>query len=115
VNAPPADLVSYDDIAQALTEAFAEQGEEIMMTIADTLIERGKQQGMQQGMQKGMIQTAYENVLEILEIRFGIVSQSTRHRIQRIEDAAVLKTLHRKAITVQSLDDFTQAVEKILT
>ena len=77
-----------------------------MMTIADTLIERGKQQGMQQGMQQGIqqgvIQNAYDDVLEILEIRFGIVSQSTRQFMQRIEDADVLKTLLRQAITVQS-------------
>ena len=102
VNAPTADRMSYDDIKQALTEAFAEQGEELMMTIADTLIERGKQQGIQQGIQKGIIQNACEDVLEILTIRFGIVSQSLLDTMQRIENAAVLKTLHRQAITVQS-------------
>ena len=54
-------------------------------------------------------------MLEILDIRFGMVSQSLLATIQRIENAALLKSLLRKAITVQSLEDFKQTVEKMMT
>ncbi|MCP4400543.1 MAG: Rpn family recombination-promoting nuclease/putative transposase [bacterium] len=119
LNAPPAGRITYDDVKNAVEEAFPQIGGEIMATIADTLIERGiqqgKQQGLQQGLQQGIIQNACEDVLEILNIRFGMVSQSLLNTIQRIDNAALLKTLLRQAITVQSLEDFTQAVKKIMT
>ena len=99
----------------------------MLMTIAESLIEEGRQQGVLQGLQQGLLQgllqgrqqgilqTAYEHVYEILTIRFGIVPRSLLDTMQRIENTAVLKTLHRQAITVQSLEDFTQALKKILS
>ena len=71
-----------------------------MPTIADVLRE------------ESMIQTVQENILEILEIRFGTVPLALKEEVQGISDPAFLKALLRKAIQIQSLEDFETLLEK---
>jgi hypothetical protein len=58
------------------------------------------------GMEKGLIIEAQELVIEALEERFGSVSEEVKNRIKTIQDRAFLKTLHRFAINVKSLEEF---------
>ena len=71
-----------------------------MPTIADVLRE------------ESMIQTVQENILEILEVRFGTVPLALREDIQEISDPVFLKTLLRQAIQIPSLEDFEALLEK---
>ena len=96
-----------------------------MLTIADSLIEEGRKQGLEQGIQQGIqqatqrmqqevIQTAREALIDSLEARFDVVSESMIKTINEINDPSVLKILLRKAVKAASLDEFTQVAELIL-
>jgi flagellar biosynthesis/type III secretory pathway protein FliH len=89
-----------------------------VVTIADSLIEEGRkkglEQGMQQGIQQGTIQTAREDLIHSLKVRFDIVPESMINTINEINDPATLRVLLRKAIKAASLDEFTQIAQLIL-
>ena len=86
-----------------------------MSTLAERWIEEGKQQGLQQGLQRGSAATAREAVVEALEARFDVVPRSVLERVEGVEDVAVLKMLHKKAVTAESLEDFRKALDIALS
>ena len=94
----PADL-------EAQFEKEIEQYEEVRKVEWLSNFER---RAMQRGMQRGILQTAREDVLEVLSLRFQAVPPSLSERIHQLEDLSVLKELHRKAITVRSLKEFEE-------
>jgi hypothetical protein len=63
------------------------------------------------GLERGNVQMAQENILEILEVRFGEVSASIRETIASIRDIPRLKQLLREAIAIPSLADFETLLE----
>lgn len=96
-----------------------------MPSIADSLIEEGRKQGLEQGIQQGMqqgmqrmrqgvIQTAREALIDSLEARFDVLSESMIKTINEINDPSVLRILLRKAVKAASLDEFTQIAQLIL-
>ncbi|MGK7878314.1 MAG: transposase [Xenococcaceae cyanobacterium] len=64
---------------------------------------------------EGIVQNARENVIEILETRFGGVPSSMIEAINGIEDASLLKRLHKRAITIGSLEEFQQFLEQTMS
>ena len=77
-------------------------------------IKKGMQKGMQQGMQQGILQSAREAVMDILELRFGVVPESMLKRLNEIHDPSILKMLHRKAVKVDSLEGFGEVIDLIM-
>ena len=78
-----------------------------------TSVERiGIQKGLEQGIQQGQIGNARDNVIEVLEIRFGDALNDVLEVIGRIENIAILKHLHKKALTASSLQEFIQSLPK---
>ncbi len=71
-------------------------------------IEKGIQKGIQQGIQKGILQTARKSVIQALEIRFGEIPQPLAAAIDKIDDPSRLEMLHKKAITIKSIEKFEQ-------
>jgi len=69
-------------------------------------VEQGMQQGRQQGMQQGMQQGIREMLLETLQIRFGSVPETVREQLDDVEQIDELQTLHRLALTADSLTSF---------
>jgi len=65
-----------------------------------------RDKGMQQGMQQGMIQKAKEDVIEVIELRFGKILPEIIDKINQINDPAKLKELHKKAIQIKKIDSF---------
>jgi hypothetical protein len=63
--------------------------------------------------QEGILQKAKEDVLEVLEVRFGEVPTEISQKINSIEDPEVLKTLHREAIAIESMEQFGGYLEQI--
>ncbi|NET61361.1 MAG: transposase, partial [Symploca sp. SIO2E6] len=53
-------------------------------------IEKGLQRGLQQGLQQGNIQQGQTDIIEVLEVRFGEVSDTTSQQIYTIQDSAML-------------------------
>ena len=108
------DKINREDIKEALEIAFPSEGGEIMPTIAEEWIQEGFERGMQQGMQQGMLQTARDNVLDILEVRFETVPQSILKRLKEINNPDILKMLLKKAIRSSSMDEFRKIMDIIL-
>lgn len=94
LSAAPKDTVSDEDVKNAVEKAIPQIGGIIMVTIADTLIE------------KGMLQSTREDVVEILKIRFAKVPRRLTNNITRLNDLAILKDLHRKAAQADSIETF---------
>jgi predicted transposase/invertase (TIGR01784 family) len=104
LSASPTDAISYEELKRTVDEAFPQIGGTVMPTIADVLRE--------EGLTKGIIQTAREDVIDNLEVRFGTVPLALKEEIQGISDPVFLKHLHRQAIQVPSLKDFEALLEK---
>ena len=91
----------------AAVEEWAKQGktleqgvrEIIAKVVGEALVADAKQQ------------TAREDILEILEVRFGIVPETVTDILEKNANADDLKKLHREAITISSIDAFLQLIE----
>jgi hypothetical protein len=72
-----------------------------------TSVERmGIEKGKPQGKLEGILQNRRETVIDALEIRFDNVPSDLVDAINQIENPSLLKTLHRQAITLDSLSEF---------
>ena len=75
--------------------------------------EKGIKQGIEQGIERGGRERAIEDLLDVLEIRFGLAaSDPLAARIGAIDDAQRLKQLHRAAIQVPSLEAFRDLLDE---
>ena len=57
------------------------------------------------------LETTREDVIDILETRFSSVPDTLKNSVFAINDLALLKRLHKRAITVTSVQEF----EELLT
>ncbi|MHA1280472.1 MAG: hypothetical protein ACTSQ8_25175, partial [Candidatus Helarchaeota archaeon] len=85
-NAAPDGNINYEDLKTAIEQTIPDKGGNILPTIADALREQGKKEGVQQGIQQGMIQKSREDIVDILEIRFEIISRSILNVLNEIND-----------------------------
>ena len=75
-------------------------------------IEQGIKQGIEQGIEQGGRERAVEDLLDVLEIRFGLAaSDPLATRIGAIKDVQRLKQLFRAAIQVPSLEAFSNLLD----
>ena len=74
-------------------------------TIFDKLI-------LQRARKKALLQNLQESVVEILRNRFKQVPNSLIEMLQRIDDSKVLMLFYKKAVLVNSLEEFKQLLEK---
>lgn len=58
--------------------------------------------------EKGILKTLRGTIQEALNIRFGIAPEPITKKLEQIDQAEILKALHRQAITCSSLDVFTE-------
>ncbi len=73
------------------------------------------QQVYDMGVQKGLIETIQEDVLEVLNERFGIVSSDMIQQIRTISLQEHLKQLLRQAIRCSDLESFKEMLSKALS
>jgi len=97
--------VKREDIEQALLRQGAE-GERLMTTIAQEYIQEGIQQGIKQGLEQGRIQNLQDNILDLLDIRLGLVSQEVEEKVTAVTDTTILRQLHREAATAETTEAF---------
>ncbi len=88
--------------------------EEKKMRYVTSVEKIGVEKGIQQGIQQGMLQTAREVLIETLETRFDVIGRSLMEIINDIDDASLLKMLHKSALTTTSLDKFKGIMEEML-
>ncbi len=60
--------------------------------------------------QEGMLTTAREMLLEAIEARFQVIPEDLGATIKKIDARKTLKSLHREAITCQSIDALREAM-----
>ncbi|MCT7960641.1 hypothetical protein NG791_08160 [Laspinema sp. D1] len=58
--------------------------------------------------EEAILKTQRENILDLLQVRFGEVPQSLVEAVNGLEDIATLKQLHRQTISVVSIAEFEQ-------
>jgi predicted transposase/invertase (TIGR01784 family) len=76
-------------------------GEKEMMT----LTEKWKMEGLQQGLQQGLIKAKQEDILKLINLKFGRVSEEVEKSILEINDLEELDKLFTKAVLANSLEE----------
>lgn len=84
------------------------------MTFITSIEEIGIEKGIKQGIEQGILQKAREAVIEVLEIRFEFVPEALVEAINTLDDVGILKTLHKQAVIVESIEQFTQDMDNLL-
>jgi len=97
--------VEENELHEALTSVFPDEGEKLMVSMAEKYIQEGER--------RGSAATAREDLLEVLEARFGGVPVSVAERIQEAEDVGLLRSLLKKAAIIESLERFQEALERV--
>lgn len=100
--------VSREDMRAALLQQDA-AGEQMMTTIAQEFIE----QGIEQGIERGQIQTLQEEILALLNIRFGLASERVAERVTAVTDVAALRQLLHQAAIAETADHFRRTLARL--
>ncbi len=106
----PDEDIHFEDVLSVARESLGKKGVHIMHTIEDSLIDKGKKQGIQEGIQLGIIQKSREAIIDVLDIRFGVVTRSIIKTLNEIREPELLGMLHRNAVKTESIEEFTRAV-----
>ena len=81
-------------------------------SVVQYFTEKALKQGIEQGIEQGGRDRAIEDLLDVLEIRFGLAaSDPLAARLGAIDDVQRLKQLHRAAIQVPSLEAFRNLLD----
>ena len=74
---------------------------ELAMTLADRFRQEGRQEGRQQE-----IASLQRALLEVLDVRFGLVPEGLAETVLAVSDLGILKMLHKTALTCPGLESF---------
>jgi predicted transposase YdaD len=104
--------ITAEGLKEIVEGALSKKEGDVVMTLAEEIRNEGFQEGIQQGMQQGMLEEGREGILDILEARFDVVSESIARDVRGIEELGVLKSLRRKSVSVATLDEFKELLKK---
>ena len=80
-----------------------------------TSIERmGRKDGIKEGKKEGRLEFAREALEDILRIRFKRIPKRFGDMIQSTDQIAILKSLHKSAITSQNIEDIESEMKRLL-
>ena len=110
--------IEFDDIYNAAKEISTE-GSEIVMTIAEQLInegmqkgiQKGMQKGIQEGMQKGILNAKIETSIHLLTKKFGALPEKLQNKLQKA-DADDLSLILNNIFELDSLEDLAKYLQK---
>lgn len=100
-----AERIEYNNRIKALEETNVEA---VMTEWQRENYEKGLSQGLSQGLTQGAVENARQNLLLVLETRFGAVPPAVRDRITSLPDVTELQRLLRVAVVAPSLDVWEQ-------
>jgi predicted transposase YdaD len=96
----------------SLAEQLHEEGRQEVRSLAEQFRKEGRQaghqEGRQEGRQEGLVASKQQDIVEALEIRFGIVPEGLREEIELIGDPAKLTSLLRAAIRSTDIESFAR-------
>lgn len=99
-----------DEMVTVVQRTLADKGSEAMQTVADYWIEQGIEKGIEQGIKKGRVQTLHEDILDLLNIRFGPAAPEVTGMVTAVTDVDALRQLLREAATAATMAAFTQTL-----
>jgi len=74
-------------------------------TIAQALIEEGREEGLKEGLK--------EAVIETLELKFKVIPKNIVNAINNIVKIDILREIHREAIKCESIEEFEEKIKAI--
>lgn len=74
---------------------------------------RGLEKGKAIGLELGEENRLREDVLEVLEVRFGLVPPDVEESVRSLRGRKLLEGLLRRAIVIESLEAFREQVSEI--
>ncbi len=81
-------------------------------SLIQSFTQQSREEGFEQGIERGERKSTLEDILEVLEIRFGLSeTYPISDRIAAIDNIQHLKQLHRAAIQVSNLDEFGRMLD----
>ena len=93
--------LNKEEVREALTKTFVEQGGNLMATLAEQWIEEGRAEGKKEGRAE-----AQKMLIELLEFRFSFAPSYMVEMVEGIMSLEVLRQLRKRAFTVDSLEQF---------
>jgi len=66
----------------------------------------------EEGIEEGMLQKAREDVIKILQTRFGVAPSTVVEVINGIGNHSLLETLFTNSITIASIEEFQQLLNE---
>ncbi|MBF0477497.1 MAG: hypothetical protein HQK59_17075 [Deltaproteobacteria bacterium] len=80
----------------------------------DEGIERGIEKGIEKGKKEGATITAQEDIIKIIQVRLGLISDSMETSIHSLDEPEKLSQLLVLAATVDSLQRFELELEQMI-
>ena len=77
-------------------------------------LEKGLELGRKEGLELGEEARLREDVLEVVEIRFGVVPSSLEDLVRKVRGKRALEGLLRRAILVEDVETFREDVRRVL-
>jgi predicted transposase YdaD len=102
-----------EELEQSFNVEITTYEEEAKMPYITPLERFAIEKGREEGREEGTLESRREAVIEILETRFTSVPASLIETINLMGNAAILKTLHKRAITIGSIAEFQQLVQEL--
>ncbi|GAB6161192.1 Rpn family recombination-promoting nuclease/putative transposase [Desulfothermus naphthae] len=112
--ASASDKIEEKDITEAIRQIGKEAN--IMPTLVEKWIEQGRIEGRIEGQKEGRMEgmiLAQEMVIDALIERFGLLDPKLSVKISGIANRDILKTLHKLAIRVRSIQEFEEKLKQL--
>jgi predicted transposase/invertase (TIGR01784 family) len=93
--------LTVEDVVIVVKQTLAEEGNDIMQTIAEYWVEQGVEQGVEEGRQ-----ILQESILDVLQVRFDLADTEIRRRITAVSDLTILRQLMHHAALAPTADEF---------
>lgn len=71
-------------------------------------------EGFEEGMEKGSIMNSKEVIFEILEEKFGFVSDNIKEKINSVNSRDILKLFRRVAVKANNIEEFEDKISKTI-
>ncbi|MBC8234824.1 Rpn family recombination-promoting nuclease/putative transposase [bacterium] len=100
----------HEELISLVTESVHEttrQREVVKMgkTTAQVLIEEGEKRGEKRGEIRGMLRAKQEDLLRLIQVRFGSVSQDVEDKIKATSDVSHLTVLFEQGLIANNIDE----------
>lgn len=69
-------------------------------------LQKGLQEGLQKGLQEGLVKAKQDDIIKVLEAKFGKLSKTINSKIKKINDLNKLEALLLEAVKSESLEEF---------